>query len=150
MSYRYWMSTMVWWWHSTPLVRRLIPSGKVPRRMWLSSECSCHSRFTYSSQSSQEGFNRSTYRRRIDHFYEYLNPKYWHMLVHKVDGKHSASYSDLVLAVQKLERWAKARDFLFPKTTTTGGSNVTQWQTLGNLFLSRKQRVIIPSLLDLS
>ena len=42
------------------------------------------------------------------------------------------------LATQKLERWAEARDSLFPKTTTTGGSNVTQPQALGNLFSSRK------------
>ena len=30
-----------------------------------------------------------------DHFYECLNPKYWQMLAHKVDGKHLASYSNL-------------------------------------------------------
>ena len=67
-----------------------------------------------------------------------LNPKYWHMLAHKVDGKHPTSYSNLLLAVLKLERWAEARDLLLPKITTTGGSNVTQPQTLGNLFPSRK------------
>ena len=36
------------------------------------------------------------------------------------------------------ERWAEARDPLLPKTTTTGGSNVTQPPASGNLFLSRK------------
>ena len=73
-----------------------------------------------------------------DHFHEGLNPEYWCMLAHKVDGKHLASYSDLLLAAWKLERWAEARDPLLLKTTTTGGSNVTWPQTLGNLFLSRK------------
>ena len=31
-------------------------------------------------------------------FYEGLNPKYWQMLTHKVDGKNPAGYSDLLLA----------------------------------------------------
>ena len=39
-----------------------------------------------------------------DHFYKGLNPIYQCMLAHKVDGKHLASYSDLLLAVWKLER----------------------------------------------
>ena len=73
-----------------------------------------------------------------DHFYKGLNRKYWCMLAHKVDGKHPASYSDLLLVAQKLEIWAEARDHLLPKTTTTGGSNVMQPQALGNLFPSRK------------
>ena len=60
------------------------------------------------------------------------------MFVHKVDGKHPANYSNLLLATQKLKRQAEARDHLLPWTTTTGGSNVTPPQTLGNLFLSRK------------
>ena len=30
------------------------------------------------------------------------------MLAHKVDGEHPASYSNLHLAAQKLERWAEA------------------------------------------
>ena len=60
------------------------------------------------------------------------------MLAHKVDGKHPTSYSDLLLVAQKLERWAEARDTLLPKTTITGGSNITWPQTWGNLFLSRK------------
>ena len=73
-----------------------------------------------------------------DHFYEGLNLEYQHMLADKVDGKHPASYSTLLLAVWKLERQAEARDSLLPKTTTTGGSNVIQPQVSGNLFLSRK------------
>ena len=60
-----------------------------------------------------------------DCFYEGLNCKYQCMLAHKVDGEHSASCSNLLLAAQKLERWAEARDPLLPMTTITGGSNVT-------------------------
>ena len=45
------------------------------------------------------------------------------MVVHKMDCKHPASYSNLLLAAGKLERWAEPRDALLPKTTTTGGSN---------------------------
>ena len=59
------------------------------------------------------------------HFYEGLNPEYQSMLAHKVDGEHPASYSDLLLAAQKLERWAEARAPLLLKTTTTGRSNVS-------------------------
>ena len=39
-----------------------------------------------------------------DHFYGGLNPKYWHMLAHKMDSEHPTSYSDLLLAAQKLAR----------------------------------------------
>ena len=60
------------------------------------------------------------------------------MLVHKVNGEHPTSYSDLVFVAQKLERWEEATDALLLKTITTGGSNVNQSQTSGNLFLSRK------------
>ena len=60
------------------------------------------------------------------------------MLAHKVDGKHPANYSDLLLAAQKLERLAAARETLLPKTITTGGSNITQLQKSWNLFPSRK------------
>ena len=60
------------------------------------------------------------------------------MLTHKVDGKHPASYSDMLFAAWKLERWAEARDPKLPKTTMTGGLNVTWPQTWGNLFPSRK------------
>ena len=49
-----------------------------------------------------------------DHFCEGLNPEYWQMLAHKVDGEHPASYSDLLLATQKLERWGEAWDPLPP------------------------------------
>ena len=77
-------------------------------------------------------------------FYEGLNSKYRCMLAHKVDGEHPTSYSfsyNLLLAAQKLERWAEARDPLLPKITTTGGSNVTHSQTPRNLFPSRKAEV---------
>ena len=74
------------------------------------------------------------------HFYESLNPNYQYMLAHKVDGKHPATYSHLLHAAHKLERWAEARDPLLSKTTMTGGSNVTWPQTLGNLFPSRKMK----------
>ena len=60
------------------------------------------------------------------------------MLAHKVDGKNSTGYSDLLLAAQKLEWWAEARDPLLPKTTTTGGLNATYSQTPGSLFPSTK------------
>ena len=73
-----------------------------------------------------------------DHFYEGLNAEYWCMLAHKVDGEDPPIYSNLLLAAQKLERWAEARDTLLPEATTMGGSNVTWPQTSGNLFPSRK------------
>ena len=76
-----------------------------------------------------------------DHFHEGLNPKYQQMLAHKVDSEHPAGYSNLLLAAQMLEKWAEARDPLLPKTTPTGGSNVTHSQTLGNLFPSWKLKV---------
>ena len=73
-----------------------------------------------------------------DHFYEGLNPEYQQMLANKVDGEHPARYTDLLLAAQKLERLAEARDPLLPTTITSGGSNVTHSQTPGNLFPSWK------------
>ena len=73
-----------------------------------------------------------------DHFYEGLSPKYRQMLAHKVYGKSSAGYSDLLLAVQKLERSMEARDPLPPKTAVTSGLNVTHSQTSGSLFPSCK------------
>ena len=63
MSYRHCMSTMAWWWCLMPFVRRSIPSSKVLGKMWPRSECACCSRFRYSSWSTQEGFNRRTWRR---------------------------------------------------------------------------------------
>ena len=60
------------------------------------------------------------------------------MLAHKVDGDHPARYSDLLLAVCKLERQNEARDPLLPKTTLTGGLNITCSQTPVNLFPSQK------------
>ena len=38
------------------------------------------------------------------------------MLAHKVDGEDHVTYSELILAAQKLERWTEARDPLL----TTG------------------------------
>ena len=73
-----------------------------------------------------------------DHYYEGLNPKFRFMLAHKVDGDYPASYSDLFLAAQKLERQNKATDPLLPKTTTAGGLNITHSQTPVNLFHSCK------------
>ena len=75
---------------------------------------------------------------KCDHFYEGLNPKYLWMLAHKVDGEHPASYSDLLLVAQKLERWAEARDPLPPKMAATNGSNIMHFQMPGNLFPSHK------------
>ena len=73
-----------------------------------------------------------------DCFYEGLSPKYWQMLAHKVNGESPVTYSQLLLATQKLERWAEARDPLPPKTTTAGSLKVicSQWQ--GNLFPSKE------------
>ena len=70
--------------------------------------------------------------------YEGLNPEYQWMLVHKVDGKNPATYFKLLLAAQKLERWAEARYPLLLKTTTTRGLNMTHSHSQGNLFHSRK------------
>ena len=56
----------------------------------------------------------------------------------KVDGKHPASYSDLLLAVQKLERCKEARDPLPLKTAAASGSKMTHSQMPGNLFPSCK------------
>ena len=73
-----------------------------------------------------------------DHFYECISPEYWQMLAHKVDWENPVTYSELLLAGQKLERWAETRDPLFPKTTTAGSLNVIHSQSQGNLFPSRK------------
>ena len=74
---------------------------------------------------------------KCDHLYEGLNPEYWCMLAHKVDSENPAGYSDLLLAAWKLERRAKARDPLPPKTAVTSQSNICS-QTQGNLFPSCK------------
>ena len=60
------------------------------------------------------------------------------MLANKVDDENPVVYSELLLAAQKLERQMEARDLLYPKTTTTGGSNVTHSHLQGNLFPSQK------------
>ena len=67
-----------------------------------------------------------------------LKPKYQCMLAHKVDGENPAGYSNLLLATQKLERRAGARDPLSPKTAVTSWSNVICSKTPGNLFPSWK------------
>ena len=74
------------------------------------------------------------------HFCEGLYPEYWKMLAHKVDGEHPASYSNLLLATQSLERWSEAGDPLPPKMAATSGSNMIHSQMPGNLFLSHKLR----------
>ena len=73
-----------------------------------------------------------------NYFYEDLSHEYQQMLAHKVDGENPVTFSELLLAAQKLERWAEARDLLLPKTTTSGGSNITHSHSQGNLFPSRK------------
>ena len=55
-------------------------------------------------------------------------------LIYKVDDEHPAIYSDLLLATQKLERWAEARDPLPPKVVATNGLTVMHSQMPGNLF----------------
>ena len=50
-----------------------------------------------------------------------------------MDDEYLASYSDLPLATQKLERWAEARDPLPSKIATTG-ANMTCSQMPGNLL----------------
>ena len=69
-----------------------------------------------------------------DCFFEGLNPEYWWILAHKVDGENPAGYSDLLLATWKLERRTEARDPLPPKTAVPSGSNAIHSQTPGNLF----------------
>ena len=71
---------------------------------------------------------------KYDCFYEGLNPKYQHMLAHKVDGEHLVSYSNLLLAALKLERQEEARDPLLPKMAITTGSYMMHSQMPGNLF----------------
>ena len=69
-----------------------------------------------------------------------LIPNIRQMLAHKVDGEHPASYSDLLLATWKLERWAEARDPLSPKMAATNGSDMMHSQMPGNLFPSHKPK----------
>ena len=68
-----------------------------------------------------------------DCFYEGLNPEYRQILAHKVDGEHPASYSDLLLAAQKLEWQAETRDPLPPKVAVTSGMTVKCSQMPGNI-----------------
>ena len=60
------------------------------------------------------------------------------MLAHKVDGEPWASYSNMLLATQMLERWAEARDLLPPKVAATTGLATTCYQMPGNLFPTHK------------
>ena len=136
-----WISTMAWWWHLTPLVRSSIPSSKVLGRMWPSSEWTCHSRFRYSSQSTHGGRIQQEHVEEIK--WDHVSTRAWTPNISacwptKWMANTPLATPDLLLAAQKLERWAEARDPLLPKTTTTGGSNVNQSQTSGNLFPSRK------------
>ena len=71
---------------------------------------------------------------KLDCSYEGLNPEYQQILAHKVDGEHPTGYSDLLLAAQKLKRWAEARDPLLLKTTPTRRLNVTHSQTSRNML----------------
>ena len=73
-----------------------------------------------------------------DHFYEGLNSKYQQKLAHKVDGKTLAGYSDLLLAMRKLESRTEAMELLSQKTTVTSVLNMIHSQTSVNLFSSCK------------
>ena len=73
-----------------------------------------------------------------DCFNEGLSHEYWQMLTHKVNGENAVTYSKLLLAAQKLERWAETQDPPPPKTTIAGSSNITHSQSQGNLSPSRK------------
>ena len=67
-----------------------------------------------------------------DCFYKGLRSKYQQMLAHEVNDENPITYSELLLAAQKLERWAE------PKTTNAGSLNVTHSHSQGNLFPSRR------------
>ena len=60
------------------------------------------------------------------------------MLAHKVNGENPVTYSKLLLATWKLERWAEAIDPLLLKTTTASSLNIICSHSQGNLFPSRK------------
>ena len=60
------------------------------------------------------------------------------MLAYNINGENPVSYSELLLAAWKLERWVEARDPLLPKTPTAGSSTITHSHSWGNLFPSRK------------
>ena len=55
-----------------------------------------------------------------------------------MDGEDPASYSNLLLATQKLEIQAEARNSLPQKVAMTKGSNTMHSQTPGSLFLLHK------------
>ena len=55
-----------------------------------------------------------------DHFYEGLNPKYWQMLAHKVNGENPVTYSKLLLAAWKLKGGQKPETPCSPKPLLLG------------------------------
>ena len=55
-----------------------------------------------------------------DHFYKGLNPKYWHMLAHKVDGKCPKLLQPASCSPE-VGKQAEARDPLLWKATITRG-----------------------------
>ena len=73
-----------------------------------------------------------------DHFYEGLSSEDQQMLAYKVKGENPVTYSKLLLAAQKLEKWVEARNPLLLKTTTAGSLKVTHSHSQGNLFPFRK------------
>ena len=64
------------------------------------------------------------------------------MLAHNVEGEHPASYSDLLLATQELERWAEARDPLPQKMAATSGLNMMHFQMPGNCTFATQATTI--------
>ena len=88
----------------------------------------------YPSRAQQEHMEEVKW----DCFYEGLNPEYWQMLAHSVNGENPVIYSKLLPIAWKLERWVEVRGPLLPKTPTTGSLNITNSHSQGNLFPSRK------------
>ena len=84
-----------------------------------------------------------------DHFCEGLNPEYQQMLAHKVDGEHPASYSNVLLAAWKLERWAEAIDPPPPKTAVTSGLNMMILRCQGICFPHISWKATVLSLVKL-
>ena len=66
------------------------------------------------------------------HFYEGLKEGHQVMLVHKMEGKHPATYTKLLKAVRQIKKWSQARD---PTSQLDGPSNV-QATTSTSLFPS--------------
>ena len=125
---------------SMPLVRSSIPSCQVPGRMWLNLECTCHNRSRYSSWSTQERFNRSIERR----WNEIISTWAWTLNFAACCPTQWMANTLLATLTCFLHprswKMGEARDHLVPKTTTTVGSHVTQLQTPGNQYPTRKLR----------